>query len=411
MLTICRMFGGVAVAAALILSAAAEDVRIWEEQITLPTYAVQPADPNPRFEEGRVYQGARGPVYPYAMLDGLTDEKIDRTYTALYLENEYVRICVLPEIGGRIFEALDKTNGYDFFYRQHVVKPDLIGMLGAWISGGVEWCVFHHHRNTTFMPVDYLLSENPDGSKTIWIGEIERRHRMKWTIGMTLSPGCSRLDVTVKLFNRTPYTNSVLYWANVAIHATDGYQVIFPPSVQFATFHGKNEFTHWPISHEVFHGVDYTKGVDVSWWKNHPGATSFFAWNPRDDFFAGYDHDKHAGVAHVADHNIAPGMKLWTWGTGSTWDRTKLTDSDGPYAEIMAGAYSDNQPDYSWMQPHEVKIFKQSWFPLREMGGVLNATPEGAVNLTVSPERVARISVNTTAKREQAHVMLESGET
>ena len=385
---------------------AGESVRVWEEAMTLPTYGVGPGDVNPRFYDGRGYQGAMGPVYPYPMLDVLTQEKADRTWTALYLENEYVRFCVLPEIGGRIFEAYDKTNDHHFFYRQHVIKPDLIGMLGAWISGGVEWCVFHHHRNTTFMPVDYLLAENEDGSKTIWIGETERRHRMKWIIGMTLHPGESRLDVTAKLFNGTPYVHTILYWANVAIHSTPGYQIIFPPSTQFATFHGKNQFSHWPISHEVFNGQDYTQGVDVSWWKSHVGATSFFAWNVQEDFFAGYDHDKRAGVVHVADHHVVPGMKLWTWGTNSTGDRVKLTDSDGPYAEIMVGAYSDNQPDYSWIQPHEVKAFTQSWYPLRELGGVCNATRDAAVNLTVSPERVARLAFNTAGKHDAARVLL-----
>ncbi len=399
----------IAIAALASVSSWAE-VRIWEEAVTIPTYPVQPADPNPRFYEGRVYQGAQGPVYPYAMLDGLSDDKEDRTYQAVYLENEYVRICVLPEIGGRIFEALDKTDGYDFFYRQHVIKPDLIGMLGAWISGGVEWCVFHHHRNTTFMPVDHVLVDNPDGSKTVWVGETERRHRMRWIIGMTLSPGSSRLDVTVKLFNRTPYANTMLYWANVAIHSTDGYQVIFPPSVQYATFHGKHEFTHWPISAEVYYGQDYTKGVDVSWWKSHPNPSSFFAWNPQDDFFAGYDHDKQAGVAHVADHHVVPGMKLWTWGTNSTWDRVKLTDDDGPYAEIMAGAYSDNQPDYSWIQPHEVKVFTQSWYPLREMDGVRNANRDAAVNITVTPEGKIHFAANSTARHDKASIVVKAGD-
>ena len=397
--------------ALMVCSAARADrVRVWEEPLTLPTYAVGPADVNPRFFDGRGYQGAKGPVYPYPMLDVLTQDKADETYTALYLENEYVRFCVLPEIGGRLFEAYDKTNDHHFFYRQHVIKPDLIGMLGAWISGGVEWCVFHHHRNTTFMPVDWRLAENEDGSKTIWIGETERRHRMKWLMGMTLHPDASRLDVTVKLFNDTPYVNSFLYWANVAIHATDGYQVIFPPSTQFATFHGKNQFTRWPISHEKFNGMDYTEGVDVTWWKNHPKPTSFFAWNAQEDFFAGYDHDKHAGVVHVADHHVAPGMKLWTWGTQSTWDRTKLTDDDGPYAEIMVGAYSDNQPDYSWIQPHEVKVFTQSWYPLRGLDGCLNATREGAVNLTVSDEGAARVAFNAAGTHKKARAVLYAGD-
>ncbi len=387
---------------------AAEDVRAWKETITLPTYEVGPADINPRFYESRTYQGAKGPVYPYPMLDTLSQEKSDQDYTALYLENEYVRFCVLPEIGGRIFEAYDKTNDHHFFYRQHVIKPDLIGMLGAWISGGVEWCVFHHHRNTTFMPVDYLLADNEDGSKTIWIGETERRHRMKWLIGMTLHPAQSRLDVTAKLFNGTPYVHTMLFWANVAVHSTPAYQVIFPPSTQFATFHGKNEFTHWPISRETFNHVDYSKGVDISWWKNNAGATSFFAWNVQEDFFAGYDHDKDAGVVHLGDHHVLPGMKLWTWGTQSTGDRVKLTDSDGPYAEIMAGAYSDNQPDYSWIQPHEVKVFTQSWFPLRGLGGLCNATLDAAVNLTRPAAGEARLAFNTAARHLQARVMLSA---
>ena len=119
--------------AALGPRAAAEQARVraWETTIVLPTYEAGPAEPNPIFYAGRAYQGAKGPVYPYPLLDKLTDVKRDKTYRILYLENEYVRVGVLPEVGGRIFEAVDKTNGYDFVYRQHVIKPALIGMLGA----------------------------------------------------------------------------------------------------------------------------------------------------------------------------------------------------------------------------------------------------------------------------------------
>ncbi len=230
------------------------------------------------------------------MLDKLTDVRENKAYKALYLENDCIRICVLPEVGGRIFSALDKTNNYDFFYRQHVIKPALIGMLGAWISGGVEWNFPHHHRATSFMPVDYTLTENKDGSKTIWVRETEIRHRTKWAVGLTLHPDRSYIEATVRLFNRTPFVHSMLYWANVAVHASEDYQIIFPPSTEFAAFHGKNQFSHWPISTEVFNRVDYTRGVDVSWYKNHPARTSFFAWDCEEDFLAGYDHGKKAGV-------------------------------------------------------------------------------------------------------------------
>jgi tetratricopeptide (TPR) repeat protein len=346
------------------------------------------------------------------MLDTLSDTREDKTYNAVYLENEYVKICVLPEIGGRVFAALDKTNNYDFLYRQHVIKPALIGMLGAWVSGGIEWCIPHHHRATTFMPVDYTLQDNPDGSKTVWVGEIELRHRTKWLVGLTLYPGKSYMEATVKIVNRTPFVNSLLYWANVSVHANEQYQVIFPPGTEYAAYHGKNQFSGGPISHEVYAGTDYTEGVDVSWWKNHPSPISFFAWNYKDDFLAGYDHGRQAGTAYVANHHVAPGKKLWEWGPGPRgriWDKI-LTETDGPYIEIMAGAYSDNQPDYSWIQPYEAKIIKQYWYPVRQIGGPKNANVNGAVNLELTQDSAVRIAFNTTSRRDGAQVLLTAAD-
>jgi hypothetical protein len=167
----------------------ADAVRVWEEPLVIPTYLTGEPEILPMFYQGRAYQGAQGHIYPYHLLDELTDVKQDKTYRAVYLENEYVKVCVLPELGGRIFSVVDKTDNYDIFYHQHVIKPALIGMLGAWISGGVEWCAIHHHRTTSFMPVDYTLIENPDGSRTIWVGETELRQRMKWMVGVCAKHG------------------------------------------------------------------------------------------------------------------------------------------------------------------------------------------------------------------------------
>jgi tetratricopeptide (TPR) repeat protein len=386
-------------------------VTVREEEIVLPTYETGPPEPNPIFYSGRAYQGAKGPVYPYPLLDKLTDVKRDKTYRLLVLENEFVRIGVLPEIGGRIFEAVDKTNGYDFVYRQHVIKPALIGMLGAWISGGVEWNIPHHHRATSFMPVDSAIRTSSDGSATIWVGEIELRHRMKWLVGLTLRPGSSVLEVTTKVFNRTPLAHSMLAFANVAVHANESYQVLFPPSTEIATFHGKNQFSRWPVSTEVFNGQDYTKGVDVSWWKNHLRPTSFFAFEAEDDFLGGYDHGRQAGVVFVGDHHVVPGKKLWTWGTGSegkTWE-TILTDADGPYLELMIGAWSDNQPDYSWVRPGERREVVQHWYPIRGLGGLKNANKDAACDLSVAAGR-AKIALNATSERKGARCVLRSGD-
>ncbi len=382
-------------------------VKVWEEPLTLPTYKLESPDPNPRFYTNESYQGAQKRVYPYAMQDGITDVREEQTYKALYLENEYIKLCILPEIGGRLFYATDKTNNYEIFYRQHVIKPALIGMLGAWISGGIEWCVFHHHRNTTYMPVDYTLADNDDGSKTIWFGETERRHRMKWLIGITLHPGRSNIETTVKMFNRTAEPHSILYWANVAVHVNDDYQVIFPPSVTTATYHSKNDFAHWPIGAETYRGTDY-RGVDLSWWKNHPEPISFFAWHIQEDFMGGYDHGQEAGVVHVGDHHVVCGAKLWEWSPGPRgrmWDKI-LTDTDGPYAELMVGAFSDNQPDYSWIKPYEVKTFTQCWYPIREIGGFKNANLDAAVNLELTDDGKAKVGFNATAPHKEAKARL-----
>lgn len=396
----------------LVATAAPAAVRVWEEPLTLPTYRLNPPDTNPRFYTNESYQGAQKRVYPYPMQDGVTNIREEQTYKALYLENEYIKLCILPEIGGRLFYATDKTNGYEIFYRQNVIKPALIGMLGAWTSGGIEWCVFHHHRNTTYMPVDYSLASNADGSKTIWFGETERRHRMKWLIGITLYPGRSYIEASVKLDNRTTYPQSILYWANVAVHCNDDYQIVFPPSVTAVTYHSKNDFAHWPVGSGRYRGVDY-RGVDLSWWKNHPEPVSFFAWDLQEDFMGGYDHGKKAGTVHVGDHHVVCGAKLWEWSPGPTgrmWDKI-LTDADGPYAELMVGAWSDNQPDYSWIKPHEVKTFKQYWYPVREIGGFTYANLEGAANLEVTANGTARLGFNTTAPHRKAKAVLRAGET
>jgi len=395
------------------LCAGAEDaVRLWEEALVIPTYGVAPPDPYPRFYQGRVYQGAKASYYPYAASDTLTGVKKDKTYRALCLENKYVKLQVLPELGGRIFTALDKTNGYDFFYRQRVIKPALIGMLGAWISGGAEWNVPHHHRASSFMAVDWTVAEDADGGKTIWVGETELRHRMRWIVGVTLRPDSSELELEVKIFNRTPVANAFLFWINPGVHATPEYQVIFPPDTEWAVQHGKPEFASWPIARQVYGGVDYTAGVDISWWRNHPAPVSFFAWNSQEDFFGGYDHGKDAGVLHVADHHAVPGKKFFEWGDGPEGDSWTaiLTDEDGPYLELMVGAYSDNQPDYSWIQPGEVKEFKHWWYPVRSLGAAKNANREAAVNLEARGDGAAVVAFNTTREHIGAVARLAAGD-
>ena len=406
------LLGTLLLSLSLPVSAAdSSSVRVREEKTVIPTYLAGEPEPNPMFFFGRSSQGAQGPIYPYPFYDRLTGKKVDKTYTMVYLENEYIRIGVLPEIGGRIFEGLDKTNNYNFFYRQHVIKPALIGLIGAWISGGVEWNIPHHHRASTFIPVQHKVEENPDGSKTVWVGELEIRHRMRWAVGYTLRPGKAYLEASVRILNRAPVPNTMLCFANVAVHTNDNYQVIFPPSTQYGTGHAKLTFTKWPIADEMPGPSDARKAVDISWWKNHIAAVSVFGWNVAEDFFAGYDHGKEAGTMSIADHEIVPGQKFFTWGNSPAGDRWShiLTDDDGPYLELMVGAYSDNQPDYSWLQPYEVRSFSMNWYPFRDIGGVKKANLDAAVNLEVS-QGSAKVGFYTTSAHNGARVTLRAGQ-
>jgi len=373
-------------------------VKIYETDENIPTYLAGPPDPNPMFFFGKQSQGAEGRIYPYPLYDNLTNIKSDKTYHLVYLENEYVKISILPEIGGRLFSAVDKTNNYDFIYKHSVIKPALIGLIGAWISGGIEWNIPHHHRASTFLPVQWSREDNADGSKTIWVGELEVRQRMRWAVGYTLHPGSSVLECKMRIINRSPVEQTMLCFANVAVAPNENYQVIFPSSTQYSTGHSKRSFQPWPVT---------DNGIDVSWYKNNKSSASWFCVNEKDDFVAGYDHGLNAGTMSVSDHNIVPGKKFFTWGVGSMWDKI-LSDDGRPYLEIMVGAYSDNQPDYSWLQPFEERSFDINFYPFRGIDGVKNANLNAAVNLDVKDGQ-AIFGFYTTKTYNSATVTLKSG--
>ncbi len=376
----------------------------------MPTYNTAPAETSPIFFRGEAYQGASRHYYPLKMNDQYTHERVKKEWKHLVLENEYIELGITPEIGGKLYYATDKTNGYNFVYKNHVVKPSNIGMTGAWVSGGIEWCVLHHHRPSTYLPVDYTTTENPDGSKTVWVGEYEPRHGMRWGIGVTVFPGKSYFKAEGRIFNASPFTHSFLFWANVAAHTNENYQTIFPPSAQVVTFHSKTDFSRWPVSTEVYRGADFTKGVDISWWKNVETSNSFFVHDLKEDFMGGYDHGQNSGTVHIGNHNIVKGAKLWEWGSGLRGQTTegRLTEDDGPYVEIMVGAFSDNQPDYSWIQPYEIKKWEQYWFPVKGIGGFKHASLNGAVNLEQRNDNSVFLGYYATGKTEKAKVLLRN---
>ncbi len=390
----------------------ADAVRCWEEQVVIPTYPVQAADLNPMFLEKRVYQGSSGKVYPNAFTDRVALEKVDTSYRAILLENEFIQLMILPEIGGRIHSGLDKTNNYDFLYRQTVIKPALVGLLGPWISGGVEFNWPQHHRPSTYMPVHASIEEHADGGRTVWLSEHDPMQRMKGMVGICLSPGKAIVEAKVRLYNRTSLTQTFLWWANVAVRVHDQYQAFFPPDVTFVADHAKRAITSFPVARDHYYGVDYRPGTDISWYKNIPVPTSYMVTESKYDFCGGYDYSRRAGLVHTSNHHVAPGKKLWTWGNaefGYAWDRN-LTDEDGPYVELMAGAFTDNQPDFSWLQPYETKTVSQYWYPIQEIGPAKNANTHAAVSLEVD-EAGVRVGVCVTSRRRVRLRLAHAGQT
>lgn len=376
----------------------------------IPTYPIGAPEIDPIFFTGRVYQGAEGYIYPYPLYDVLTEEKTEQEYNVLRLDNQYVDISILPEIGGRIFAAADKTNNYPFFYTQTGVKPALIGMLGAWLSGGVEWNIPDHHRASSYMPVNWTMKENEDGSKTIWVGETELRHRLKWSVGVSVYPNRSWVEAKIKVINPTPMIQSMLYWANVSVHCNDQYQVIFPPDVQFGVDHHKVYFTNWPTGEA---NLGSGQNEDLSWWKNFTGnSRSIFAWGSEMSFLAGYDYGEDAGTVHVANRHVVPGKKFFLWGNnpnGEMWNKI-LSDNDGHYLELMVGAYSDNQPDYSWINPGEIREFSQIWYPIKGIKGVKNATDDAAVNFEPTDGNNYRVGYCATTLYKNARVVVKQND-
>ena len=381
--------------------------KIWEEEIVIPTYEVGMPDKNPMFLEKRVYQGSSGKVYPYPTTETISHVKTDKKYQAVFLENEYIKVMILPELGGRIQRAYDKTNGYDFVYYNHVIKPALVGLAGPWISGGIEFNWPQHHRPTTFMPVDHLIRENEDGSKTLLVNDVDQMYGTKGIAAFTLYPDKAYIEIKGQLYNRTALPQTFLWWANPAVPVNDYTQSVFPPDVHSVMDHGKRDVSRFPIARGVYYKHDYSEGVDISRYKNIPVPTSYMAEKSDYDFVGGYDYQKEAGILHVADHHISPGKKQWTWGCGDfgkAWDRN-LTDEDGPYIELMTGVYTDNQPDFTWLKPFEEKTFKQYFMPYKKVGPVRNATIHAVMNLEVSRTQVS-LTVYGTEKYEDAEIVI-----
>jgi tetratricopeptide (TPR) repeat protein len=359
-----------------------DKVRAEVEEMVIPTYESAPYEEVPMFAFNRIHQGTTGNPFPHKVVNKVRrDSKVDKKYTAVHLENEYLDVIIIPELGGRIFAARDKSNGYDFLYRHHVIKPALIGIYGLWISGGMEFNWPRHHRPSTFMPTDFMVERLPEGGAIVWMSEHDPLFRMKGMVGVAMYPGRALFETKMRIFNRTELPHIFHWWENAAVPVNEDFQVFFPPDVTCVNYHSYRASGAYPVMDEYFYVQDNRGGRDIRFHKNSEMAVSYFSGPTKYDYFGGYDHGKKAGLIHYSSHHTSPGKKMFTWGyrnRAKAWEGA-LTDSDGPYVELMASSYGDNQPGFSWIEPFERKEFSQTWYPYKEIGEPLAATDRALI--------------------------------
>ncbi|MBQ8836009.1 MAG: DUF5107 domain-containing protein [Clostridia bacterium] len=386
------------------------------EDLVIPTYKPGASESLPMFFEKKPYQGASGHLYPIPFTTKISDKKQDVTYNAAILENEYIKLEVLPEIGGKIQRALDKTNNYDFVYHNEVIKPAMVGLAGPWVSGGIEFNWPQHHRPTTYMPVEATITERENGEKTVWVGEVDPLLRMKGMAGITIVPGKSYFKAEVQVYNRTPYPQPFMWWANLAVEIDENYRVVFPPDVEWVNDHDRRAILEWPIAKGVYHTArpfDFGKGTDIHILGNVRVPSSYLVSKGQSDadYISGYDVAKECGIVTVANHHISPGKKLWHWGNHPFGDKwcSNLTDNGSKYVELMTGVYTDNQPDFTWIMPYETKTFEQYWYPVKNIGEAKNATIDAAINVEKRDGKLF-IGVYATGEYKNAKLVITHGD-
>lgn len=370
--------------------------RVWEAPIVIPTYELGPPNPYPALLDWQRRKWR--PVYPYPFLDSLTNKRTDKSWKAVYLENEYLKVIVLPELGGHVYQIFDKTLNRDVIYSNPVIKYAMVALRGAWVSGGIEWNFPDGHTLTTVSPIDYVMRTEADGSAAVAVGDTERVQGMQWQVIIRLRPGQRAVETEVTLNNRREIPGRYWFWSTAGAPATDDMRFIYPM---------REAYPHafWPVF-----SFPKEKGVDISKFSEVPNFLSLFARNSYRDYFGVYYEKSDWGIIHVADHREMPGKKTWTWGTddnGDIWI-DKLTDGGHQYVEFQGGRF-ETQMEHQFIVPHRVEHFVERWFPVNNLGGAWDeATADMALRLSYK-DNSAIVTATSNARFKEAQ-FCSSGE-
>lgn len=343
-------------------------------QKTFTTYPFSDPDPIPKPDTK---------TYPYFRFDGFTDQPVQKQWKVIELENDYIKLMILPEIGGKIWSATEKSTGKDFIYNNHVIKFRDIAMRGPWTSGGLEanYGIIGHTPNCA-TPVDYTTIQKGDGSVSCVIGALDLLTRTSWRLDINLPKDKAYFTTNSFWFNATAYEQPYYTWMNTGIKAGNDLEFIYP---------GKNylghdgEFNNWPINLQ--------NGKDLRFYKNNDfgGYKSYHVFGKYTDFFGAYWHDNQIGMGRYGNHDDKAGKKIWIWGLsnqGMIWEKL-LTDTDGQYVEVQSGRLFNQSAENSMLTPFKHRSFApyqsdawtEYWFPVIKTKGFVQANNYGSVNV------------------------------
>ncbi|HEV2194587.1 MAG TPA: DUF5107 domain-containing protein [Candidatus Acidoferrum sp.] len=367
-------------------------VRVWEGILKLPTYEEGAPDPNPPFDQfstGRFN-------YPYTLRNEVTNTRTEHEWRAVYLENEYLKCSVLPDIGGHLYTCVDKISGQPMFYANPSIKKARIGYRGAWAAFGVEFNFPVSHNWVSMSPVNYAFAEHSDGSASVTVGNIDRVYGMEWMVELTLRPGSAVLEQRVTLSNRSDVRHRFYWWNNAGVQVWDDSRIQYPQ--RFAAAHGFAEVQRWPVDAE---------GKDLSVIRNQTdGPVSLFTHGSREDFMGVWNPHTNTGTAHYAEYLQVPAKKIWSWGVdadGLDW-RKALSDNDSAYVELQTGLFR-NQETYAFLEPRQAISFTEYWMPVRDTGGISRANLAGVVHLQRN-NGVLSVALNANRKIPAATISI-----
>lgn len=321
-------------------------------------------------------------IYPYFTFDGYQINSTKEKFKVIELENNYVKVFVTPELGGKVWGAIEKSTGEEFIYRNEVVKFRNISMRGPWTSGGIEFNfgIIGHHPSTA-TPVDYTIQNNDDGSVSCTVGNIDLPSRTQWRVKITLPNNLSAFHTDALWYNPTPLRQSYYNWMTGAAPARDDL-VFYTPGNAYLEHSGEEK--NWPFNND---GRDLSKYNQ----NNFGPSKSYHVVGEYNDFFGGYYNKDRYGFGHWGNYEDIPGQKLWLWSqsrSGGIWEDL-LTDTDGQYIEFQAGrllvqfspSEDENPITQVNFEPYVSDQWKEVWFPLKEIGGLKDASQYGAMNI------------------------------